>query len=314
MAGVTSGRSNVLPNECCRPGSHYRYLASDTNLYSPASKLGAFAIRQHIANERYVILSAVRHRNRSADHPFPEAWRRLLDLQMHDWVLLDDKERSHLEVLVRDFIDHKLWEGVSGLQVTEEIQVRIAAHACLLILELDLAHYRDVTSIIVYPTTATRRGERSLGGGIYTEEPSHLRGEALLHGPVMVAWDAVESTGHRSVQGRNVVQHEFAHKLDMLDGSADGVPPIHDHRQREEFSEVTARAYEELAAGEGHAFLDLYATTNRAEFFAVATEAFFNRPEHLLRDRPDLYGVLRSYYRQDPSVRRSRRRFESRDV
>lgn len=254
----------------------------------------------------------MRHRNHSADHPFPDAWRRLLDVHMQDWALLDGQERSHLEVLVRDFIGHKLWEGVSGLQVTEDMQVRIAAHACLLILELDMAHYRDVTSIIVYPTTATRRGERSLGGGIYTEEPSHLRGEALLHGPVMVAWDAVESTGRRSEHARNVVQHEFAHKLDMLDGFADGVPPIHDHRQREAFSEVTARAYEELVAGEGHAFLDLYATTNRAEFFAVATEAFFNRPEHLLRHRRDLYEVLRSYYRQDPAVR-AKRRLESRD-
>ena len=226
---------------------------------------------------------------------------------MPDWAALDLRERSRLEELVRDFVSDKLWEGAAGLAVTEEMEITIAGHACLLVLELDLAHYRDVSSIIVYPTTATRRGERLVGEGVFTQAPSHLRGEARLHGPVMVTWDAVQAAGG-SERGHNVVQHEFAHKLDMLDGFADGCPPIHDRILRAEFTEVTERAFEDLSAGIGPSFLDLYATTNRAEFFGVATEAFFNRPVTLRTDRPDLYDVLRSYYRQDPAGRASRRR------
>jgi len=226
---------------------------------------------------------------------------------MPDWAALDQRERSRLEDLVRDFVADKLWEGTAGLAVTEEIKIAIAGHACLLVLELDLAHYRDVGSIIVFPTTTTRRGERPVGGGIFTEAPSHLQGEARLHGPVMVAWDAVEAAGGPG-RGHNVVQHEFAHKLDMLDGFADGCPPIYDRVLRAGFTEVTERAFEDLSAGIGPSFLDLYATTNQAEFFAVATEAFFNRSITLRQDRPDLYDVLRSYYRQDPAERTSRKR------
>ena len=224
---------------------------------------------------------------------------------MPAWSALNAVERSGLEDLVRHFLADKLWEGAAGLELTEDMEVTIAANACLLVLGLDLAHYRDVTSIIVYPTTATRWGERSVGGGMFTEAPSHLLGEARLHGPVMVAWDAVMASGRRSERGRNVVHHEFAHKLDMLDGFADGMPPVHDRMLRKRFMDVTVRAFEDLSQGIGRPFLAIYATTNRAEFFAVATEAFFNRPVVLRRDRPELYEVLRSYYRQDPAERAS---------
>lgn len=226
---------------------------------------------------------------------------------MPAWSTFEAEERARLEDLIRLFMADKLWEGVAGLDLTEEIEVTISGHACLLILELDLDHYRDVTSIIVYPTTATRRGERSLGGGIVTEEPAHLLGEAMLHGPVMVAWDAVLRAAAVG-QARNVVHHEFAHKLDMLDGFADGIPPIHDRSLRQQFAETVGRAYEDLVAGAGPFFIDAYATTNRAEFFAVATEAYFGDPVRLRHDRPDLYGSLRRYYRQDPAVREQARR------
>lgn len=247
----------------------------------------------------------MRHRSRFSDRSFPETWRRILQVRLPAWGTLDAGERSRLEDLIHEFVTDKLWEGAAGLEPTEEIEVTISAHACLLILELDLAHFRDVTSIIVYPTTTTRRGERAVGGGVFTQTPSHLLGEARLHGPVMVAWDAVVATS-RLAPGRNLVQHEFAHKLDMLDGFADGIPPIHDRLLRDEFADVTMRAYEDLTTGIGPLFLDLYATTNRVEFFAVATEAFFNRPVRLRQDRQDLYEVLRSYYRQEPAARASR--------
>jgi len=245
----------------------------------------------------------MKRRGHFSNQPFPEAWRRILEAKLPAWETLDPVERSRLEELVAGLLADKLWEGAAGLEPTEDIEVTIAGNACLLILELDLAHYRDVTSIIVYPATVTRRGEQAVGGGMFTEVPSHLSGEARLHGPIVLAWDAVLAGGGRFGRGRNVVQHEFAHKLDMLDGYADGMPPIYDRALRANFAEVTSHAFEDLAAGIGDPFLDGYATTNRAEFFAVATEAFFNSPVRLRKDRADLYDVMRSYYRQDPAGR-----------
>ncbi len=242
------------------------------------------------------------YNHRSSGRSFPESWRHILSSRMPAWSTLEPDEQGRLEHLVGVFVADKLWEGVSGLDLTDEMRLTISGHACLLILELDLDHFRDVTSIIVYPTAPTRRGERSLGGGIMTEEPVHLLGEAMLHGPVMIAWDAVLRAGTAG-RARNVVHHEFAHKLDMLDGFADGVPPIRDRTLREQFAASVEHGYRELAAGLGRPFLDAYAATNRAEFFAVATEAFFGVPARLREGRPDLYRALGGYYGQDPAVR-----------
>jgi Mlc titration factor MtfA (ptsG expression regulator) len=208
-----------------------------------------------------------------------------------------------MEDLIREFVAVELWEGGGGFEPGEDVRVTIAAEACLLVLGLDLDHYRDVTSIIVYPATALRTGERSLRAGIVTETPLALRGEAMLHGPVLITWDDVVQSVRHPERGHNVVHHEFAHKLDMRDGFADGIPAIGSRAEHSRFDSVTTVEFHRLESGETAHVLDPYGATNRAEFFAVATEAFFDRPAVLGAELPDLYSVLRAFYRQDPAGR-----------
>ena len=242
-------------------------------------------------------------RRRALRSPFPERWRSLLAGRLPWWSRLEGGERRRMEELVREFTAVKLWEGAGGFSPGEDVRVTIAAEACLLVLGLDLDHYRDVTSIIVYPTAALRTGERSLRAGIVTETPLALRGEAMLHGPVLIVWDDVLQSVRHPDRGHNVVHHEFAHKLDMRDGYADGIPAIASRAQRSRFETVTAAEFRRLEDGETAHLLDPYGATNRAEFFAVATEAFFDRPVLLRGEAPDLFAVLRDFYRQDPAAR-----------
>jgi hypothetical protein len=242
-------------------------------------------------------------RRRALRSPFPEEWRVLLARRLPWWPTLDPGERLRMEDLIREFLAVKLWEGAAGFEPTEDVRVTITAEACLLVLGLDLDHYRDVTSIIVYPTAALRTGERSLRPGIVTETPLALRGEAMLHGPVLITWDDVVQSVRHPGRGHNVVHHEFAHKLDMRDGYADGIPAIVSRAQRSRFDAVTAAEFHRLEDGETAHVLDPYGATNRAEFFAVATEAFFERPGPLREGLPGLYAVLRDFYRQDPARR-----------
>jgi Mlc titration factor MtfA (ptsG expression regulator) len=242
-------------------------------------------------------------RRRALRSPFPDTWRALLSRRLPWWRRLDAGERRRMEGLIREFTAVKLWEGGGGFEPGDDVRVTIAAEACLLVLGLDLDHYRDVTSIIVYPSATLRTGERSLRPGIVTETPLTLRGEAMLHGPVLITWDDVVQSVRHPDRGHNVVHHEFAHKLDMRDGFADGIPAIGSRALRSRFDAVTAAEFRRLEDGETAHLLDPYGATNRAEFFAVATEAFFDRPASLRDETPDLFEVLRDFYRQDPAER-----------
>lgn len=236
----------------------------------------------------------------------PESWQRVVSERMGEWSYLNESERTRLSTMVRAFTDRVRWEAAGGLDLTDDIRAVIAADACLLVLELGLGLYRDVTSIIVYPTTAVRRGTRSLGEGLATDTTVYLAGEARLHGPVLLVWDAVGRSALHPETGHNVVHHEMAHKLDMVDGSADGMPLIFDHTTSTRLDRTLEDEYRRLCEGVDDSVLDPYGATNRAELFAVATEAFFGIPELLESRSPRLYSTLREIYRQDPAERRRR--------
>lgn len=252
-------------------------------------------------------------RHRALRESFPESWRLLLSERMAHWRYLDDSERSRLEDLIRVFLAEKRFEGAGGFRVTDDVRLTIAAGACLLLLGLDHHLYRDVTTVIVYPSTMERPGPRAspLLAGAVAESPVPLVGEARMHGPVMIVWDAARAQARHPERGHNVVYHEFAHKIDMADGSADGTPRLHDAEQYERWVRVCSREFERVRAaaeaGRHHGVLDDYAGVNPAEFFAVATEAFFDVPVTLRRDRSELYKVLSEFYRQDPAERLQRR-------
>jgi Mlc titration factor MtfA (ptsG expression regulator) len=247
-------------------------------------------------------------RRRALAQPFPESWRQLVERNVAHWSMLDDGERRRLEDFIRLLLVDKYWEGSQGFQLTEEIRVVISAMAGLLILGLDYDYYHRVTGIVVAPTTMTFDGEHDAGDGIYTDEPEHLLGLAQFNGPVLIAWDTARNEGRHPTRGHNVVFHEFAHKLDMLDGDADGEPPLGSAGAHRRWIEVCDAEHRLLRRGQGGDLLDPYGATDPAEFFAVATEVFFNRPVEMEAVKPALYEVLRDFYRQDPAARTRRSR------
>jgi Mlc titration factor MtfA (ptsG expression regulator) len=234
----------------------------------------------------------------------PDDWRDLTAASVAHWAVLDDGERDRLGGLMAQILDRR-WEAANGFALTDEIRVVVAAQAALLILGLDIDCYRDVTAVVVHPTTVTLRGERAgPARGVVTDAPLPIAGQAQARrGPVVIAWDAARAGARHPDRGYNVVLHEFAHKLDMLDGTVDGTPPLPDRAARQRWIDVCTAAYERLRAGDAGDVLRPYAGVNPGEFFAVATEVFFDRPVALQADSPDLYGVLRDFYRQDPAAR-----------
>jgi len=249
-----------------------------------------------------------RRRRHAIEAPFPDAWRSLLEADMVHWRFLNDEERSRLEDLIKGFLFDKRFEWVNGLEESDEIKVLVAASACLLILGLETAYYRDVASIIMYPTMTKMEGQRGApeAPGLATDEIVPILGQAVLHGPVLIAWGSAKRSATHPQTGHNVIYHEFAHKIDMADGYADGVPPM-SKPDRERWERVSRNSYDELRNGkERHPLLDGYGGVNPAEFFAVATEFFFDRPIAMEAHERDLYQVLSEFYRQDPAERERR--------
>jgi Mlc titration factor MtfA (ptsG expression regulator) len=251
-------------------------------------------------------------RRRVLARPFPPAWREHLRAGMAHYARLSSEQRSLLEQLVQLLVAEKHWEGLGGLELTDEVRVTIAGQAGLLLLGFtrDAVHanlYRNVLSILVYPTTVMpRRAQASVFAAPHVVRPIvPVLGEAHAQGPVVLTWDAVRRGGIHPELGHNVVYHEFAHKLDMLDGYSDGTPPLATRAANARWTAVCTREYEALRAaferGEP-TFLDPYAATSASEFFAVATELFFDRPRQLRAAHPELYEVLRDFYRQDPAL------------
>ena len=225
---------------------------------------------------------------------------------MAHWSLLDDDERARLEQRALVLVATKRWEAAVGFELTDDIEVTIAAQAALIALELPDDCYSGVQSIIVHPTTMVLRGEHRVVPGLATDAPMPIAGQATQHGPVVIMWDATLDGARHPERGMNVVYHEFAHKLDMAEGSMDGTPVLGDAEELQRWVAVCTDAFERVAVGQAGPALRSYAGVNPSEFFAVATEAFFDVPGALESQEPDLYDVLRAFYRQDPA-RRARR-------
>jgi Mlc titration factor MtfA (ptsG expression regulator) len=245
-----------------------------------------------------------RHQRDLAGLVFAEEWREMLAVRWPLWQRLETSEQARLEDLVKVFVFEKRWEAANGFEVTDAMRVLIAAQACLLVLELDGDPYRDVGSILVHPTTLVLEGQRTTGtGGLVSSDPYPILGQAQFGGPTILAWDTVAYEARHPARGQNVVFHEFAHKLDMLDGLIDGTPPLADPAARRRWIEVCTREFNALRRGAAGTFLRDYGGENPGEFFAVATEAFFSAPVQMREQKPDLYEVLSGFYRQDPAAR-----------
>ena len=212
-------------------------------------------------------------------------------------------EKAHLRELATLFLHEKQFVGVQELQLTDAMCLSIAVLACLPALGLGIACLSGWTEIIVYPGAfRISRDERDAAGIVHHQEQA-LIGESWSRGPLIVSWDDVERDMQGKQSGRNVVIHEIAHKLDVLNGAADGYPPLHRGMDIVAWSGSLSAAYESLVQQIEHhhrACINPYAATNPAEFFAVISEYFFCAPEILHAHYADVYRQLQLYYRQDP--------------
>lgn len=246
---------------------------------------------------------ARRRRARLAAEPFPPAWSAILDRHVPLVRRLPPADRAELERLIRVFLAEKRIEGAGGLVVDDVVRLTIAAQACLLLLHRDAEPYPDLRTILVYPagwTTPVQRAE----GPFVVETGEARRGESWRLGPVVLSWADTRRDAADPADGDNVVLHEFAHQLDTEAGPADGAPLLPRREMYGPWAEVLGEAYRDLVADvdrQRPTTLDAYGAKSPAEFFAVATEAFFERPRALRRAHPALYAQLQAFYRQDPA-------------
>ena len=206
-----------------------------------------------------------------------------------------------LKDLVLLFLAEKQFSGAHGIRITDRMRVAIAAQACLPILELGLDWYSGWTGVVLYPGDFRVRRSELDEDGVLHEWDDELAGEAMPGGPVVLSWDAAAHD-----PAINVVIHEFTHKLDMLSGEANGVPPLHSNMDRKKWLSALNTAYQGFrdAVERGRdTWLDPYAAEHRSEFFAVLSEAFFTDPKETMRRYPDMYDQLKLFYRQDPASR-----------
>ena len=233
-----------------------------------------------------------------------EAVRRLPFLAIYDAEVL-----ARLREKVVLFLDAKGIVGARGHEVTPLQRVIIAIEACVLVLELDLALYDGFENVIVYPGEFVPDWEWEDDAGVVHRNVDALAGEAMPGGPVVLSWPDVEASADWASSGMNLVIHEFAHKIDMATGEANGCPPLPASMSAQAWRQTLTAAYDDFCArvdeGEETA-IDPYAAEDPAEFFAVVSEVFFADPLLLRREYPDVYAQFAAFYRQDPAERADR--------
>lgn len=244
-------------------------------------------------------------RRRLRKQPVPEQWRAIISRNLPFFDRLSLADQEELLGHVRVFLEEKRFEGCDGLRLTDEIRVTIATQACLLLLHRKTDYYPRLVTILVYPSGFIVEQERHVEGHIWEGGREGRLGETGRQMRSMVlAWDAAKSGARDPSDGKNLVVHEFAHQLDFEDFAADGVPTLKSRNDRLSWSQVMKMEFAALRAADETGIptlLDTYGASNPAEFFAVTTEAFFERPRALRRQHPRLYAEMERFFRQDPA-------------
>lgn len=247
-----------------------------------------------------------RRRRRLKDQPFPFEWAAILERNVPCYRALPPDDQRELQGHIQVFLDEKRFEGCAGLEITDEIRVTVAAQACMLLLHRQSDYYPRMKTIFVYPQGYLTRSVATGAGGIVTETDGLRLGESWYRGPVVLSWDDARKGAADARDGHNVVFHEFAHQLDSETGEHDGAPVLPRRSMYIAWARVLGGDYRRLIddiARDRKTALRAYGATDPAEFFAVATEAFFEKPRALRRRHPALYEQLRDFYRQDPAAR-----------
>lgn len=237
---------------------------------------------------------------------FPQEWLDILHNNVPYFALLAPEEQRELQGHMQVFLAEKDFEACAGLTITDEIRVTIAAQACILLLHRVTDYYPTLRTIFVYPHEYVVDAKRTMRDGTVLDGPEVRLGESWHRGSVVLAWDAVRGGSADIHDGRNVVFHEFAHQLDSESGANEGLPELPRRSMYAPWAEVLGHEYRELIDDIAHhrrTTLRAYGATNPAEFFAVATECFFEKPRALQRKHPELYDQLKQFYEQDPAER-----------
>jgi len=245
-----------------------------------------------------------RRRRQLRTQPLPETWRIEINRAMPIYARIPSNLRARLDGLVQQFIAEKEFVGCRGLEVTLPMKLAIASQACLLVLGRSARIYEDLYSILVYPAAFLVPEEHRDAAGVVHHHERALVGQAWDTHRIILSWDDVLAGAYSPADGFNVVYHEFAHYLDAEAGEVNGAPFLGDARLYERWSRVMEKEFNRLREAEARGeptVLDPYGAENPGEFFAVATEAFFELPREVQAKHSDLYTELRSYYRLDPA-------------
>jgi Mlc titration factor MtfA (ptsG expression regulator) len=232
--------------------------------------------------------------------PPPASWQPILDRHFTMVQHLTEEQRKQLFGYIQVFLDQVNFEGCGGQEMTEEIKVTIAAQACLLLVGREQKVYPKLKTVLVYPHTY-KSGKKGMFGG--DNGQGARLGESWGCGVVVLSWNSVLGGAHNLEDGHNVTMHEFAHQLDQIDGAADGAPVLGSRSAYSSWAKVLSADYDKLRKLTKRGkrdVMDRYGATNPAEFFAVATETFFEKPRQLQKNHPELYEELRSYYQVNP--------------
>jgi len=252
----------------------------------------------------YILMAGARRRTRNrkiAQRPFPAEWIKILEQNLPPYPNLPPDLRQELHQDVNVFLADKSFEGCGGLTLTDEIKVTIAAQACLLLLGRKDNCYARLKSVVVYPS-AFVDGDK----GLFTERSGNRMvrlGESWNTGMIVLSWSDVKQGAFNFKDGRNVTMHEFAHQLDQEDGAADGAPILERRSAYSSWAKVFSKEFEQLqkrTKKRKRSVLRTYGATHPAEFFSVATEAFFEKPRQLKKKHPELYKELQGYYKVNP--------------
>jgi Mlc titration factor MtfA (ptsG expression regulator) len=268
-------------------------------------------VRPHLfrpsAHLHFLVIFALlkqRRRRRLQARSFPKCWLETLERNAPFFRRLSTNDQAELLGHIQVFLVEKRFEGCDGLEITDEVRITIAGQACLLLLHRKTDYFPRLLTILVYPSTYVAEERRHVHGYVWREGKIARLGETgRWLDALVLAWDAVRSGAADPSDGKNVVLHEFAHQLDYENYAEDGAPALETRDQQLSWQEVMRTEFASLRAAEETGIptlLDTYGATNPAEFFAVSTEAFFERPCALHTWHPKLYAELQSYFRQDP--------------
>jgi Mlc titration factor MtfA (ptsG expression regulator) len=247
-----------------------------------------------------------RRRRKLMEHPFPDQWQSILHQNVPYVQQLPRELQTKLQGLIQIFLNEKKFEGCAGLEITDEIRLTIAGQASILMLGIEdlSSFYEELRSVLVYPETYVARVKEQHNSFFVEEGFEQRHGEAWSVGNIVLAWDETQKGASDIHDGENLVFHEFAHQLDYEYGATDQIQEEHSNSHFLSWARVLGNEYQKFLQTlerNQQTIIDSYGGTNLAEFFAVSTECFFEKPQELKSSYPDLYEQLKQFYRQDPA-------------